>query len=123
MSNIFMSLIYNTTLKQAKKLRNKRFCIIFARKNAIATGRIEKAQHETIYLPSKFLQPVYFYHYCCRNGMKLENCQYISVDININNLNQPINFRVSQWKHEYCLFSTQETGNCFITTLNEELSN
>ena len=62
-----------------------------------------------------------------KNKLKLVNCQYISADNNINNLNQPINLF---WKLQYDLvcrnmntvFSIhkrQEIG--FITTLNKGL--
>ena len=44
------------------------------------------------------------------NGLKLENCKYISADNNINNLNHPkvtleTTIRISQEKHEHCLFN------------------
>ena len=61
------------------------------------------------------------------NGLKLENCKYISADNNINNLNQPIKL---PWKLQFELvrrnmntvFSIckkQEIG--FIMTLDEGL--
>ena len=59
------------------------------------------------------------------NGFKSENCQYISLNNNINNLNQPINLR---WKLQFELINRnmntvfsirkkQKIG--FIATLNE----
>ena len=62
-----------------------------------------------------------------KNGLKLENCQYISEDNNINNLNQLIKF---PWKLQFELVNRnmntvfsirtkQEIG--FITTLNKGL--
>ena len=61
----------------------------------------------------------------CGNGLKLKNCQYVSADNNIINLNQPINV---PWKLQFDLVNRntnttfsickkQEIG--FITSLNE----
>ena len=73
MSNRFIKFIYDKTLKRPKKIAEQRFCTIFARKNMIAT-RIKLQIIATCVLLPSF----------SKNGLKLENCQYISVHNNIN---------------------------------------
>ena len=45
----------------------------------------------SIGLPDQIISACILLQTLSKNGLKLENCQYIPADNNINNLNQPIN--------------------------------
>ena len=49
----------------------------------------------SVHLPDQIVAVCILLPLFSKNGLKLENCQYISSDNNINNLNQPINL---PWK-------------------------
>ena len=79
----------------------------------------------SICLPEQIVKACTLLPAFSKNKLKLENCQYISADNNIINLNQPINI---PWKPQlelvngnmntvFLINKRQEIGS--ITTLNE----
>ena len=81
----------------------------------------------SIRLPNEIITTCVLLPPFSKNELKLQNCQYISVDNNINNLNKPINLPwnlqlelvIRNMNTVFSIRKKQEIG--FITTLNEEL--
>ena len=96
MSEKFIEFTYDKTLKQPKWVQNNVFVLSSSERIKIQPGESKKIDMKlSICLPEQIIK-------CCtllptfhKNGLKLENCQYISTDNNIINFNQPINL---PWK-------------------------
>ena len=128
MSNRFIEFIYDKTLKRPKKLRNIVFVLYSPERIRLQPGELKNVDMKlSIRLQNEIIATCVLLPSFSKNGLDLEKCQYISVDNNINNLNQPINLlrklqlELVDRNMNTCLFNTQETGNWFITTLNEGL--
>ena len=80
-----------------------------------------------MHLPNQIITACVLLPSFSKNGFKLDKCQYISVDNNINNINQTINlpcklqldFVNRNMSTVFSICKKQEIG--FITTLNEGL--
>ena len=83
--------IYEKTIKRPKRLRDNNFVIFASERIQVQPG--EKANLPNLIMFGCTLLPTF-----CGNGLKLENCFYISAENNKINLNQPINL---PWKLQF----------------------
>ena len=91
MSNRFIKFIYNKALKRLKKLLNNVLVLYSPERIRLQQGEFKKIDMKlSIRLPNQIIATCVFLPSFSKNGFKFENCQYISVDNNIDNLNQPI---------------------------------
>ena len=93
--------IYDKITKHPKRLWNNVFVIFSPERIRLQPGENDKNRYESINLSSKsdFFACTLLLT-CCKNGLKLESCFYISAGDNTNNLNQPINL---PWKLQFKL--------------------
>ena len=92
MSNRFIEFIYDKTLKRPKKLRNIVFVLYSPERIRLQPGELKNVDMKlSIRLQNEIIATCVLLPSFSKNGLDLEKCQYISVDNNINNLNQPIN--------------------------------
>ena len=92
MSEKFIGFLYDKTLKQPKRLQNNVFALYSLERIKIQPGESKKIDMKlSIHLLEQIITCCTFLLTFSKNGLKLENSQYISVDNNIINFNQPIN--------------------------------
>ena len=128
MNRKVIEFIYDKTLKRPKKLQNNVFMVYSPEKIRLHPGEFKKVDMKlSIRLQEQIVTTCILLPSFSKNGLKLENCQYISADNNLINLNQPINL---PWKLQFKLVSRskntifsickrQEIG--YIVPLNEEI--
>ena len=92
MSNKVIEFIYDKTLKRPKKLQNNVFVLYLPERIRLQLEEFKKVDMKlSIRLPEQIITSWVLKPSFSENGLKLENCQYISADNNIFNFNQPIN--------------------------------
>ena len=79
-------------MKRPKKLRNIVFVLYSPERIRLQPGELKNVDMKlSIRLQNEIIATCVLLPSFSKNGLDLEKCQYISVDNNINNLNQPIN--------------------------------
>ena len=94
MSNRFIEFIYDKTLKRPKKLRNIVFVLYSPERIRLQPGELKNVDMKlSIRLQNEIIATCVLLPSFSKNGLKLENCQYISVD---NKLTMETTIRVSR---------------------------
>ena len=91
--------IYEKTIKRPKRLRDNNFGKFASEIIQVQPGEKAKIDMKlSIHPPNLIIFGCTLLPTFCGNGLKLENCFYISPDNNKTNLNQPINL---PWKLQF----------------------
>ena len=110
--------IYHRTIKCPKSLQNV-FVIYSPERISLQPGENAKLDMKVSVRPPNLiifgctLLPTF-----CENGLKLENCFYMSVADNTNNLNQPINL---PWKIQFELVN-RSLSTTFLIRKRQEIA-
>ena len=88
MSNEIIEFIYEKMLKRPKKLRKNVFVLYLPERIRLQPGEFKKVDLKlSVCLPDQLIAVCVLLPSLSENGLKLESCQYISADDNINSLN------------------------------------
>ena len=111
--------IYDRTIKRPKRLRNNIFVKYSPERFWLQPGKNSKLDIEVSICPPNqiifgcTLLPTFY-----ENGLKLENCFYISADKNTKNLNQPI---ILPWKFQFKLVN-RSINTTFLIRKRQEIA-
>ena len=129
MSETFVEFTYDKTLKQHKRIQNNMFALYSSEKIKTKPEESNKIDMKlSICLPEQTVTTWILLPTFRKNGLKLENCQYISKDNSIINCNQPLNL---SWKLQLDLLNRSMNTNfsirqkleiAFIVPLNKGLN-
>ena len=129
MSETFVEFTYDKTLKQPKRIQNNMFALYSSEKIKTKPEESNKIDMKlSICLPEQTVTTWILLPTFRKNGLKLENCQYISKDNSIINCNQPLNL---SWKLQLDLLNRSMNTNfsirqkleiAFIVPLNKGLN-
>ena len=127
MSETFVEFTYDKTLKQPKRIQNNMFALYSSEKIKTKPEESNKIDMKlSICLPEQTVTTWILLPTFRKNGLKLENCQYISKDNSIINCNQPLNL---SWKLQLDLlnrsmntkFNMLETRNSIYRTIKQRV--
>ena len=112
MSETFVEFTYDKTLKQPKRIQNNMFALYSSEKIKTKPEESNKIDMKlSICLPEQTVTTWILLPTFRKNGLKLENCQYISKDSSIINCNQPLNL---SWKLQLDLLNRSMNTNFSI---------